>query len=158
MLGLFKKDKNNLLILKTPIKGKVIDIEDVPDAVFSQKMVGDGIAIEPIEGKVVSPVDGEILHIMDTKHAIGLKSINGVEILIHIGVDTVEMNGEGFEIHVSEGDKVKAGQLLIAFDLEKVNKKAKSSITPIVITNTDEIKSIEKSNGQDEEWIMKITV
>jgi len=130
----------------------------VPDAVFSQKIVGEGVAIKPLEGKVISPIEGEVLQIMSTKHAIGLKSTSGVEILIHVGVDTVEMKGEGFEIHVSEGDKVKAGQLLITFDLEKVNQKAKSAITPIIITNMEEIKSIEKSNGQQEEWIMKVTI
>jgi len=158
MLGLFKRHKNNPLILKSPIKGQIIDITDVPDAVFSQKIVGDGVAIQPTEGKVISPIEGEVLHIMDTKHAIGLKSTSGVEILIHVGVDTVEMKGEGFEIHVSEGDKVKTGQLLITFDLENVRKKAKSAITPIVITNMEEIESIEKLDGQQEEWIMKITI
>lgn len=157
MLGLFKKNKDNCLMIKAPVKGQIIDIVDVPDAVFSQKIVGDGIAICPEDGRVISPIEGEVVSIMPTGHAIGLKAKNGVEILIHIGIDTVEMRGEGFQKHIAQGDKIKAGQLLITFNLEMVNKKAKSAITPVIITNMEEIKSIEKLDGQ-EEWVMKVTI
>lgn len=157
MLGLFKKNKDNCLIIKAPIKGEVIDITDAPDAVFSQKIVGDGIAINPEEGRVLSPIEGEVVSLMPTGHAIGLRAKNGVEILIHIGIDTVEMQGEGFQKHVDEGDKIKPGQMLITFDLELVKKKAKSTISPVIITNMEEIKSIEKFHGE-EELIMKVTI
>lgn len=155
MLALFKKSKNNRLTINIPIKGEVIDITEVPDPVFSQKILGDGVAIIPIEERVISPIEGEIIQVTDTKHAIGIKSKNGVEILIHIGLETVAMNGEGFQVHVSEGDRVLEGQLLITFDLDKVKEKAKSILTPVVITNTNETKSIEKSFDQHQ-WIMKI--
>lgn len=158
MIGLFKKNKDNSLMVISPIKGKIIDISEVPDVVFSEKMLGDGVAIYPIEGIVMSPVAGEVIHVMDTKHAIGLKSANGVEILIHVGIDTVDMKGEGFEVHVSEGDKVKLGDILLTFNLDKVKEKAKSTITPIVITNMDSIKGLEKSIDGIDGWIMKVTI
>lgn len=90
-----------------PLTGKIVNIEEVPDPTFAQKMMGDGIAIEPTEGVVVSPVDGEIVQFFHTKHAIGIQSEAGAEILIHVGLETVSMNGEGFEGHVNVGDKVK---------------------------------------------------
>lgn len=158
MLGLFKKSKDNSLIMISPIKGKIIDISEVPDAVFSEKMLGDGVAIYPIEGIVISPIAGKVIHVMDTKHAIGLKSANGVEILIHVGIDTVDMKGEGFEVLVSEGDRVKVGDILLTFDLDKVKEKAKSTVTPIVITNMDYINGLEKSLDGIDGWIMKATV
>jgi sugar PTS system EIIA component len=141
-----------------PIRGKIIDISEVPDAVFSEKMLGDGVAIYPIEGIVISPIAGEVIHVMDTKHAIGLKSKNGIEILIHVGLDTVDMKGEGFEVLVSEGDRVKVGDILLTFDLDKVKEKAKSTITPIVITNMDFINGLEKSLDGIDGWIMKTTI
>ncbi len=122
-----------------PLTGSVKSLEEVPDPVFSQKMMGDGVAIDPTEGKVLSPLDGEIMQLFPTKHAVGIKGENGAEILIHIGLETVSMNGEGFESHVSEGSKVKKGDTLITYDLELVNKKAKSTITPIILTNGDDM-------------------
>ncbi|WP_246001305.1 PTS system trehalose-specific EIIBC component [Oceanobacillus piezotolerans] len=118
-----------------PLNGKLTKLENVPDPTFSQKLMGEGIAIDPVDGKVVSPINGEIVLIPDTKHAVGLKSESGAEILIHIGLETVALNGEGFEVHVNQGDKVKAGQTLITFDLEFIKKNAASSITPIIVTN-----------------------
>lgn len=129
-----------------PLTGTVKKIEDVPDPVFSQKMMGDGIAIEPTDGEVVSPVDGEIVQFFHTRHAIGIRSNTGLEILIHVGLDTVTMNGEGFTGHVKEGDKVKAGDKLISFDLELIKEKATSTITPVVITNGDILEFLEKMN------------
>lgn len=129
-----------------PLTGTVKKIEDVPDPVFSQKMMGDGIAIEPTDGMVVSPVDGEIIQFFHTKHAIGIRSNTGLEILIHVGLETVTMNGEGFTGHVKEGDKVKVGDKLISFDLELIKEKATSTITPIVVTNGDILESLEKLN------------
>lgn len=158
MLGLFKKKVDNLLLINTPIKGRVMDITEVSDDVFSQKMVGDGVAIDPSEGLVIAPIDGEVIQIMDTKHAIALKSANGVELLIHIGIDTVEMKGEGFEIHCNPGDRVKTGDLLVTFNLELVKEKAKSTLTPIVITNMEELSGLEKSFTEADKWIMKATI
>lgn len=145
MLSLFKKKK--AIELKSPVKGRVIDIKDVPDEVFASGMLGSGIAIDPTEGFVYSPCDCEIVNMFPTKHAVGIKTKEGLEILIHIGIDTVEMKGEGFDAFVNIGDKVKAGDKLITFDLELVKSKAKSPITPMVITNMDLIESIEPIYG-----------
>jgi len=139
--------KETLIDLIAPITGKVVKMEDVPDPVFSQKMMGDGMAIEPTEGVVVSPVHGEIVQIFPTNHAVGLRTQSGLEILIHIGMETVAMNGEGFKSHVAQGDKVKAGDKLVTFDLELVKEKAESTISPIVITNFDVVDSLTKAEG-----------
>lgn len=128
-----------------PLNGKITALENVPDPTFSKKMMGDGLAIEPTDGKVVSPVDGEVVVTFPTKHAIGLKSKTGIEILIHIGLETVQMDGEGFDIHVKQGDNVKVGDLLITFDLQLIKKKAASHITPVIITNGDNHLSYEKT-------------
>ncbi|MDE3840789.1 PTS glucose transporter subunit IICBA [Bacillus methanolicus] len=125
-------------VFVSPIKGEIKPITDVPDAVFSGKMMGDGFAIVPAEGTVVSPVDGKIVNFFPTKHAIGLLSDSGREILIHFGIDTVNLKGEGFEALVSENDRVQKGQPLLKVDLEHVKNNAKSTITPIVFTNLSE--------------------
>lgn len=142
------KEKKREEVLTAPLTGKVVNMEEVPDPVFSQRMMGDGVAIIPTQGKVVSPANGEIIQFFPTKHAIGLRSETGLEILIHVGLDTVNMNGEGFEGHVQVGDKVKAGDLLITCDLDLIKEKAKSIITPIVITNGEVVKSMEKVTGK----------
>ncbi|PLS16248.1 PTS glucose transporter subunit IIA [Bacillus sp. M6-12] len=134
--------------LAAPLTGKAVQLEDVPDPVFSQKMMGDGIAIDPAEGVVVAPVTGEIVQIFPTKHAVGIKSKDGIEILIHIGLETVAMNGEGFEAHVSQGDTVKKGDKLISFDLDLIREKAKSTVTPIIITNGDDFGGLQKTSEQ----------
>ncbi|WP_026695856.1 N-acetylglucosamine-specific PTS transporter subunit IIBC [Peribacillus kribbensis] len=118
-----------------PIEGEIIPITEVEDQVFSQKMMGDGFAIIPSKGSVVSPVDGEILNVFPTKHAIGIKSKQGYEILIHIGLDTVNLKGEGFTVLVKDGETVTKGQELIQFDLEKIKKSVPSTATPVIFTN-----------------------
>ncbi|WP_102026335.1 PTS sugar transporter subunit IIA [Salirhabdus sp. Marseille-P4669] len=132
-----KQHKPTEEIIYAVVDGKLVNIEQVPDPTFSQKMMGDGVAIIPVNGNVVSPVDGEVLQVFPTKHAVGLKGKTGVEILIHIGLETVGMQGEGFEAHVQQGSKVKVGDPLVTFDLALVKEKANDSITPIVITNND---------------------
>lgn len=122
----------------SPMHGKLLPITEVPDQVFSGKMMGDGFAIEPTEGTIVSPVNGEIVNVFPTKHAIGILSEGGKEILIHIGIDTVKLNGEGFEILVAQGDKVTQGQALLKVDLDFVKKNAPSIISPVVFTNLQE--------------------
>ncbi|WP_276210583.1 PTS sugar transporter subunit IIA [Heyndrickxia coagulans] len=144
MFKLFSK-KAAVEELVAPMSGKVVQIEDVPDEVFSQKMIGDGIAIEPDEGVVVSPVDGEIVQFFPTKHAVGLKTKSGLEILIHIGMETVALNGEGFEGFVQQGDRVKAGDKLVSFDLEQIRERAESIISPVVITNFDAVDTLSKT-------------
>ena len=133
------------IVLFAPMNGKVVALEEVPDPVFAEKMMGDGLAIDPEESMVYSPVDGEIVQVFPTKHAVGIKTANGAEILIHIGLETVGLNGEGFEAFVSAGDKVKMGDKLISFDLTIIREKAKSTLIPIIITNSDEIESIVKT-------------
>jgi len=144
-----KEETPNTITLIAPLSGKVIPLEEVPDPVFAQKMMGDGVAITPTEGKVTSPVDGEIIQVFPTKHAIGIKAKNGAEILIHIGLDTVNMNGEGFTTHIQEGKKVKTGDLLVTYQLDLVEEKARSIITPIIITNSDQMVTTDKQEGTD---------
>ncbi|WP_059174269.1 glucose-specific PTS transporter subunit IIBC [Bacillus sp. FJAT-27445] len=119
----------------SPLKGEIKSITEVPDQVFAGKMMGDGFAIEPSEGLVVSPADGKIINLFPTKHAIGILSNTGKEILIHVGIDTVNLKGEGFETLVSENEMVKKGQPLLKFNLDFIKKNASSTITPIVFTN-----------------------
>lgn len=123
--------------LKSPLTGKVLPLSEVPDQVFSSGVMGKGIAIDPEVGELVAPADGEITTIFPTGHAVGITTTDGAEILIHIGMDTVELNGNGFEILVKQGDLVKAGDLLIRFDIEAIRAAGYSVITPVVITNTD---------------------
>jgi sugar PTS system EIIA component len=162
--NLFKKKEESLKIveLKAYATGKVVKIEDVPDPVFSEKMMGEGIAIIPSEGEIVSPVDGEVIQIFPTKHAVGIKTNNGIEILIHVGLETVLMNGEGFSTHVTAGEKVKTGDLLVKVNLDLVKEKGKDIITPIVITNSDLIDRVEKPISSDivtaaKQTILKVT-
>ncbi len=122
----------------SPLAGKVMPITEVPDQVFSGKMMGDGFAIEPTEGIVNSPVSGTIMNLFPTKHAIGILSEEGKEILIHVGLDTVNLKGEGFETLVKQDDKVRQGQELLRFDLKYIKDNATSTITPIVFTNLAE--------------------
>ncbi|RXT15367.1 glucose-specific PTS transporter subunit IIBC [Ammoniphilus sp. CFH 90114] len=123
------------LTIVSPLEGEILSMEEVPDQVFSQKMMGDGFAILPTEGTVVSPIEGVVLNVFPTKHAIGLESEDGREVLIHFGIDTVKLKGEGFESLVSQGDKVERGQPLLKVDLDSVKRKVPSIITPIVFTN-----------------------
>jgi sugar PTS system EIIA component len=141
-----KKEKLTHEDVIAPLTGTIKPLEEVPDPVFSQKMMGDGIAIEPTEGEVVAPVNGEVVQVFPTKHAVGLRSEAGVELLIHVGLETVSMNGEGFTAHVAAGDRVKIGQRLLTVDLDLVKQKAKSTITPIIVTNGDAVASLQKTS------------
>ena len=123
--------------IKSPISGKVIELEKVDDPVFSSGAMGKGIAIEPMDNKVYAPFNGTIEFIAETKHAIGLLSEDGVEVLIHVGMDTVKMQGRGFNVKTSANSKVKAGDLLLEFDKNAIEKEGYSLITPVVITNAD---------------------
>ncbi|MEH7254690.1 glucose-specific PTS transporter subunit IIBC [Neobacillus niacini] len=144
-----------------PLKGEIKPITAVPDQVFAGKMMGDGFAIVPSEGTVVSPVNGKIVNLFPTKHAIGILSDTGREILIHVGIDTVNLKGQGFETLVSENDLVRQGQPLLKVDLDYIKEHATSTITPIVFTNLAEGEKIviEKEGQVDlkQEGIIKIT-
>lgn len=118
--------------------GEIIALEEVPDPVFSQKMLGEGVAMIPVDGAVHAPIDGKVIQVAPTKHAIGLLTEDETEVLIHVGLETVSLDGEGFSVKVGEGDTVSVGQPLIHFDLDYVRTHAKSLITPIVITNSSE--------------------
>jgi PTS system D-glucosamine-specific IIC component len=148
-------------VFVAPLKGEIKPITEVPDQVFAGKMMGDGFAIVPAEGMVVSPVNGKIVNLFPTKHAIGILSDGGREILIHVGIDTVNLKGQGFETLVSENDHVELGQPLLKIDLDYIKEHATSTITPIVFTNLAEGEKvvIEKQGLVDltQEGIVKIT-
>lgn len=122
--------------------GKVINIEDVKDPVFSQKMMGDGFAVEPENGHIVSPVAGKVTSVFPTKHALGLVTDNGLEVLVHIGLDTVSLEGKPFEVKVTEGQTVAAGDLLVEADLDAIRAAGRETSTIVVFTNADAIKSV----------------
>lgn len=138
--------------LKAGLSGKVIPLDDVPDNVFSQHVMGDGIAIEPSSDTVVAPADATVNAVMaDTGHACGLTFANGMELLIHVGVDTVDMNGEGFTLLVEEGQKVRAGEGLIRFDKEKIHAAGHPSVTVFIVTEEGSAKNIEYLSGMEAE-------
>ncbi|WP_299833131.1 beta-glucoside-specific PTS transporter subunit IIABC [uncultured Metabacillus sp.] len=122
--------------ITNPIKGQVVSLKDVKDDAFASEIMGKGIAIEPSEGKVIAPFNGEIVSLFPTKHAIGLLSDDGVEILIHVGLNTVELNGKYFESYVEQGHRVTKGQTLLTFELEKIKQEGYVTQTPIIVTNT----------------------
>lgn len=129
----------------SPVQGTILPIEEVKDPVFSGKMIGDGMAIIPVEGKVISPIDGYVIMTTPTKHAIGLRGDSGVEILIHVGIDTVNLNGEFYDLLVEEDQYVHAGDPLINFDLEGIKEKGYDLTTPVIITNTPDHESFAKT-------------
>ncbi|MFQ3176499.1 MAG: PTS system glucose-specific IIA component [Psychromonas sp.] len=133
--------------LIAPISGEIVAIEEVPDVVFAEKIVGDGIAIRPTGNKMVAPCDGTIGKIFETNHAFSLESDTGIELFVHFGIDTVELKGKGFTRIAEEGQKVKMGDTIIEFDLAFLTEKAKSILTPVVISNMDEIKELQKMSG-----------
>ena len=128
--------------IETVAEGEVIKLEDVKDPVFSQKMMGDGFAVEPENGKIYSPVAGTVTSVFPSKHAIGLVTDNGLEVLVHIGLETVSLEGKPFEVHVSEGQKVAAGDLLVTADLEAIKEAGRETSTIVVFTNAAAIKSV----------------
>ncbi|OZU87707.1 PTS glucose transporter subunit IIA [Virgibacillus indicus] len=133
----FKKSKqSSKMEIIAPVNGEIVQLEEVPDPVFSEKMMGEGIAIMPTDGKFQSPVNGKVVQVPDTKHAVGIETEDGIEILMHIGLDTVELKGEGFKSLVKTGDQITVGQVLIEAELEYIREHAKSIVTPIVITNS----------------------
>lgn len=135
---LSNKTKTNRLEIASPITGKAVELEQVPDEAFAGKHMGEGVAIEPTEGKLVAPFDGKVAHRIDTNHALILEHESGVQLLVHIGINTVALRGEGFTSHVSTGDKVTAGQTLIEFDIKRIKEAGYPLITPVIIANGEE--------------------
>lgn len=141
MLGFLKgKSKGN--VIGSPCNGKAVPITEVPDPTFSEKMLGDGFAVIPSEGKIYAPADGEVSMVFDTLHAITMTTDQGVELLIHIGLDTVTLKGEPFTAFVAAGDHVKKGDLLMDADLEKIKAAGLNTITPVLVCNTDAYEKI----------------
>jgi sugar PTS system EIIA component len=141
MFKFLKGKKNTQLV--APLSGKIVKIEDVPDDVFSQKMVGDGVAIDPTSELVLAPCDGTIGKIFNTNHAFSMESTDGIELFVHYGVDTVDLEGKGFDRFVEQGAKVKAGDKILSADLEYLKANAKSVITSVVISNMEDLKTFE---------------
>ena len=131
------------ITLYSHMNGTAVKLEDVEDEVFSQKILGEGAAVEPSEGKLYAPCDGKIDSVFDTKHAVNMVSDDGVELLLHIGIDTVKLGGQYFEAHVSDGQEVKKGDLLISFDMDKIKAAGYKVTTPLIIGNTDDFASVE---------------
>ena len=147
--------------LSSIVEGEMLPLEDVKDPTFARKMMGDGVAFKPKSGRVVSPVDGKVIMVAKTGHAIGLKSNNGAEILIHIGMDTVNMNGKGFDVKVQQGQAVKKGDLLVEVDLQEIADAGYDDIIPVILTNTvayDQIIPMEYGKKEEQENIIELKV
>lgn len=142
MLNFFKKSKSKGNEVKVPIKGNLIPLSEVSDDVFSQKMLGDGFAVKPTGQEVVAPVSGTITTLFPTKHAIGIKTAKGLEVLIHLGIDTVELKGEPFKLFAEQGDSVKAGDKLAEMDIADVADHGLDNTVMVVYTNMDLLKEV----------------
>ncbi|WP_028115577.1 PTS glucose transporter subunit IIA [Ferrimonas senticii] len=138
------------IAIVAPVSGQLVPIEKVPDVVFSEKIVGDGVAIDPSGNQVVAPIDGTISRIFDANHAFAMESPLGLELFVHFGIDTVELRGTGFKRLAEEGQQVKAGEPILEFDLDYLQEHAKSVLTPIVIANMEDVKQLTKQQGKVE--------
>lgn len=139
-----------------PMKGKVIKLEDVNDGVFSEGMLGNGAAIEPVDGKVFAPFDGEVQMVYDTKHAIGLISDSGVELLIHVGIDTVQLNGKYYDVKVQNGQKISKGDILVNVNLAGIAQAGYRTVTPVIVTNSDDFSEINVTTNDNGDINTKI--
>ena len=144
MFGFFKK-KEEKYVLGAPVKGKSVPLKEVSDPTFAEEMLGKGMAVIPADGRIYAPADGKIGMLFDTLHAISMTTDFGAEVLIHVGIDTVKMNGA----HVSAGDRVKKGDLLLAVDLDKVKAAGYDTITPMLVCNTTDYASVEGITGDE---------
>ncbi|WP_195263727.1 beta-glucoside-specific PTS transporter subunit IIABC [Clostridium sp. 1001275B_160808_H3] len=157
--AVIKEDDNKIEELVSPIKGEQINLSEVEDEVFASGAVGVGMAIVPSKGEVVSPVDGVVSTIFPTKHAIGIISDNGTEILIHVGLNTVSLDGKYYDLNVNSGDKVKKGQKLLSFDIDGIKKEGYSTVTPVLVTNSSDLADviiIENKEIEENDSIIKV--
>lgn len=145
---LFKKEETSVAPqLYAPAAGEAIPLSEVKDPAFSQGILGQGIGIKPSEGKILAPCDGTVAQMFDTGHAVSMETSFGAEILIHVGLDTVELKGKGFKVHAKAGDKVKKGQLLIEFDIPAITAAGYDVTTPVVVCNSDEFNAVKTHTG-----------
>ncbi|MEC6748605.1 beta-glucoside-specific PTS transporter subunit IIABC [Marinilactibacillus sp. XAAS-LB27] len=150
-------ESGTIMNVYPPIKGTLVQLSDVPDPVFASGAMGQGIAIEPMDQKVYAPFDGEVKMIAKTKHAIGLTSTDGVEVLIHIGLETVELEGAPYTVHVETGQKVSHGDLLMEFDMKAIEESGRSTVTPVIVTNTDNFEEVSVAQtAETEDSIIKV--
>ncbi|MEE8676424.1 MAG: PTS glucose transporter subunit IIA [Oscillospiraceae bacterium] len=147
-MALFSKKEENIFF--APQSGQIVPLEEIPDEVFSGKVLGDGAAVIPTQNRVVAPVSGEIVQIADTLHAVCMESDDGLEILIHMGLETVNLKGKGFTCHTKVGKHVKAGELLMEMDVNFMRKNGYNPVTPCLITNMDAINALTCEKGQSE--------
>lgn len=147
-MGLFHRINSKKKTIVAPQTGRIIPVDEIPDPAFSKKVLGDGIGMIPSENKVLAPVSGTVVQVADTLHAVCIESDDGLEILIHLGLDTVELKGEGFTCHVKAGQHVSAGDLLMYMDLEQIGQAGYNVVTPCIITNLDHVKNLSMASGE----------
>jgi glucose-specific phosphotransferase system IIA component len=135
-------------ILTAPLQGWSAPLDEVPDAVFAGRLLGDGVAIDPTEGTLFAPCEGVVITVAAQRHAVTLRTAGGAEVLLHVGIDTVALNGEGFELHVAQGAKVRPGDRLLTFDLDLLARRATSLLTPIIVTDGAPFSVIRRASGQ----------
>ena len=150
-MGLFQNilSKNKGIQIGAPMKGRVVSIKEVSDPTFSEEILGKGVALVPAENKIYSPVDGTVKTIFPTGHAVALVTREGAEILIHVGIDTVKLNGRHFNVHVKEGDVVKRGVLLLEADFKQIKDAGYDIITPVIVCNSQEFEKIEVQEAKE---------
>ena len=142
LFDIFKKKEKTIVTIYSPMNGKVIELKEVPDEAFAQKMVGDGCAIEPDKGIICSPIDGQLMTIFPTTHAIIFETIDGLEMIIHFGIDTVKLDGKGFQ-KLREPGPIKIGDEIIKYDLDDIKDGVPSTRSPIIINNMEKVEKIE---------------
>lgn len=148
MFSKWKSKKQQTLEITSPLTGTAVPLDQVPDEAFAGGHMGKGLAIEPAEGKLIAPFDGVVAHVIKSKHAVIVEHENGLQFLLHIGINTVGLKGSGFTSHVNTGDKVKAGQTLIEFDIEAIRAAGLPTVTPVIITNSeDKVEQMETKLG-----------
>lgn len=137
-----KKNKEQKAVeIASPLTGEAVALTEVPDEAFAGGHMGPGLAIEPSEGRLIAPFDGKVVHVIKSSHALMIENTTGLQFLFHLGINTVSLKGEGFVTHVAAGDQVKAGQLLIEFDIDKIRAAGYPVISPIIVTNAEEATS-----------------
>ena len=142
LFDIFKKKEKTIVTIYSPMNGKVIELKEVPDEAFAQKMVGDGCAIEPDKGIICSPIDGQLMNIFPTNHAIIFETIDGLEMIVHFGIDTVKLDGKGFQ-KLREPGPIKIGDEIVKYDLDDIKDGVPSTRSPIIINNMEKVEKIE---------------
>ena len=142
LFDIFKKKEKVVVTIYSPINGKVIELKEVPDEAFAQKMVGDGCAIEPDKGSICSPIEGQLMNIFPTNHAIIFETIDGLEMIVHFGIDTVKLEGKGFQ-KLREPGPIKVGDEIVKYNLDEIKDNVPSTRSPIIINNMEKVEKIE---------------